>query len=879
MEEEHKAKEQLINELAELRQRAAELEALETQRKRAEEALRESERFLQSVFDSIQDGISVLDRDLKVIGTNSWIEKMYAAQMPLVGKKCHVVYQGLQSPCPWCPSIPAIETGRMHTETVPYPSVEKPTGWLELSAFPLQDDEGHVVGVIEHAKDVTERKRAEEKIRQHAAQLEALRQMGLELTAQLNLDALLCSVVSRAVELLGGTSGGIAFYRPDRDVMEWTVTVGLDSLPPEPFVHRGEGLAGKILETGEPLIIDDYQHWEGRVAGWEGYPFRAVVGVPVRWGDEFLGVLDVERGAPCAFSPADAELLSLFAAQAAIAIQNARLYEEIHSRAERLAVVNHIARAAGTILDLDDLLETVYREITSVFQADAFFIALYDEGSNELDFRVRVDEGIRESRERRPLGTGLTAIVVSKNKSLLIRDFEKERDQLPEASLWGTMRAPPSWLGVPMLIGQQLIGVICVQAYHPHAYGEEEELLLSTIADQVAVAIEQARLYEAEREQRELAEALEEAAAAVSSTLEPDQVLDRILEQVERVVAGDAFNVMLVEDGTARVVRWRGYERLGIEERIARFSTPVVELPSLVHMIQTREPVVIPDTSTDPEWILLEGWEWLHSYVGALIQVGGVTVGTLSVDGTRPGQFGPADAHRLRAFADAAATAIKNARLFEQAQQEITERKRAEVELQQSVEQLRRTFEGMVEVLVSTIGIRDPYTASHQRRVTQLACAIADEMGLPKEQIQGLRMAGLVHDLGKINVPAEILSKPGILSDLEHGMIRMHPQVGYDVLKKFDFPWPVAQIVLQHHERLDGSGYPQGLLREGILLEARILAVADVVAAMSSHRPYRAALGIDKALEEISHNRGVLYDAEVVSTCLRLFAEKGFEFE
>ena len=175
--------------------------------------------------------------------------------------------------------------------------------------------------------------------------------------------------------------------------------------------------------------------------------------------------------------------------------------------------------------------------------------------------------------------------------------------------------------------------------------------------------------------------------------------------------------------------------------------------------------------------------------------------------------------------------------------------------------------------------MRDPYTGSHQRRVTQLACAIANEMALSEEQIEGLRMAGLIHDIGKISIPAEVLSKPGPLSDIEYGLIQAHPRIGHGILKDTDFPWPLADIVLQHHERLDGSGYPQGLLSEEIMLEARILAVADVVEATASHRPYRPARGIDQALEEISQNRGVLYDPEVVGACLKLFTEDGFTFE
>jgi len=178
-----------------------------------------------------------------------------------------------------------------------------------------------------------------------------------------------------------------------------------------------------------------------------------------------------------------------------------------------------------------------------------------------------------------------------------------------------------------------------------------------------------------------------------------------------------------------------------------------------------------------------------------------------------------------------------------------------------------------------TVETRDPYTGGHQRRATNLARAIATEMGLSEEQIDGIRMAGLVHDLGKISVPAGILNKPSRLTEDEFGIVQTHPQVGYDILKTIEFPWPVAQIVLQHHERMDGSGYPKGLVGKDVLLEARILAVADVVEAMSSHRPYRPALGMDKALEEISRNKGVLYDPSVVDACLKVFTEKGLKFE
>jgi PAS domain S-box-containing protein/putative nucleotidyltransferase with HDIG domain len=210
---------------------------------------------------------------------------------------------------------------------------------------------------------------------------------------------------------------------------------------------------------------------------------------------------------------------------------------------------------------------------------------------------------------------------------------------------------------------------------------------------------------------------------------------------------------------------------------------------------------------------------------------------------------------------------------------DITERKKAEEKLNQSYKKLRKTLEDTAFALSFTVEKRDPYIAGHQRRVTVIACAVAAEMGFSEHQVEGIRIAGLLHDIGKIAISSDILSKPGKISAIEFELIKTHVQVGYDILKDIDFPWPIAQMVFQHHERMNGSGYPQGLSNDEILPEARILGVADVVEAMVSHRPYRAALGIDAALEEISQKRGVIYDAGVVDTCIKLFREKGFKFE
>lgn len=212
--------------------------------------------------------------------------------------------------------------------------------------------------------------------------------------------------------------------------------------------------------------------------------------------------------------------------------------------------------------------------------------------------------------------------------------------------------------------------------------------------------------------------------------------------------------------------------------------------------------------------------------------------------------------------------------------QDITERRNEEEErVLGSQKLIRNAMISTIKAIALTCEKRDPYTAGHQHRVTQLATTIAEDIGLSPDIIEGLSLAATVHDIGKMHIPAEILSRPGRLSEAEFNMIKIHPQVGYDILKTVDFPWPIATAVLQHHERMDGSGYPLGLSGKDIIPEARVLAVADVVEAMSSHRPYRPALGIDKALEEISQNRSIRYDANIVDICLMLFREKGFVFE
>lgn len=279
--------------------------------------------------------------------------------------------------------------------------------------------------------------------------------------------------------------------------------------------------------------------------------------------------------------------------------------------------------------------------------------------------------------------------------------------------------------------------------------------------------------------------------------------------------------------------------------------------------IRSGQVQISRDVAAEP---LFEG-RWptgsgIVSCVALPLREKGATIGSLNIYAHEVGGFSDEELGMLQELADDLGFGIGTMRL-----------RRAQ---EQMLGQLRKELEGTVQAVSSMVEMRDPYTAGHERRVAELASAIGVEMGLPEEQVRGIHLAGTIHDLGKIQIPAEILSKPGKLTDVEYTLIRQHPQTGYEILKDIEFPWPIAQAILQHHERLDGSGYPHGLKEGQILLEARILAVSDVVEAMASHRPYRPGLGMQQALGEIRQYRGTRYDADVVDTCIRLFEEKDY---
>jgi PAS domain S-box-containing protein len=350
--------------------------------------------------------------------------------------------------------------------------------------------------------EVAERARAEEELQQRARRLELLAHLSRSTTAVLELDELLRVAVQLLSDTFGYYNTSIFLVDGDRLRLRASTLPALRSGEVRMELEIGrEGICGWVAAAGEPVVVPDVSTEPRYVARTAGIQTRSELAVPIRLQDRTIGVLDVQSTELDAFRPLDLFTVQAVSDQVAVAIENARLYEETRRRAERLSLVNRVAAAVGATLQLEDLLQSVYQEVSPIFQADAFFVALYDEEQDELDFRIQIDEGVAEVPTRQPLGTGLSSLVIREGRPVLVGEWDAERARLPEPQLWGSLKTPVSWLGVPLKLSGRLIGLISVQTYQKQHYGEEEQNLLTTIADQVAVAVERARLYEAVRQE------------------------------------------------------------------------------------------------------------------------------------------------------------------------------------------------------------------------------------------------------------------------------------------------------------------------------------------------------------------------------------------
>jgi PAS domain S-box-containing protein len=494
------------------------------------------------------------------------------------------------------------------------------------------------------------------------------------------------------------------------------------------------------------------------------------------------------------------------------------------------ATLSETNQAIVRLHDVNELFPRICRIAVEFGGYLGAWVGLVDEQNRRIVPAAvdgNIDDYVRQisisTDPAQPEGRGPTALAVREGRPYYCQDFLED----PATEPWHELAAEfgvRSSSSLPLRRGGAVIGTLNLYSAEPGVFDAATQALLEEMAVDIAFALDN---FEREAARRQAEEALAHSEARFRSMLE------------QNISA-----MFMVEGGILTYANRRAGEILGYsaEELIGRAFLDLVVEPDRPNIAAAMRQLLSGEQKS------VEG-----------------NFGVLRKDET---------------VADIGANAVlatmQGKRAILGIAQDIGERRKAQAEIDRYIGRLERAMQSTLTAVSLMVELRDPYTAGHEHRVGELAAAIGAEMGLAEATVKGLRLAGYVHDIGKVSVPAEILSKPSRLTPIEFELIKGHSQSGYDVLKDVDFPWPLAEVILQHHERLDGSGYPRQLKDGEILLEARIMAVADVVEAMSSHRPYRPGLGIDAALKEIGTNSAKLYDPQVAAACLRLFRDKGY---
>lgn len=831
-----------------------------TEQRKTEQALKKNEGFLSSVFSSIQDGISVLDNELNIIQVNPVMEKWYAHSIPLVGKKCYVAYHGRSTPCEICPTRQTIASGKLACEVVPKRGPQgKIEGWLDLYSFPLVDMvTGNKRGVIEYVRDITLQKQAEEKL----ANLSRVIQQTDDNVVITNKDGII-EYINEAFERISGYSNEEIIGKPAALLKSGQTEKGiLDQ-------HLKAVTAGKVFHG---IMIKKKKNGEIYYEESTITPLRDSQGNITHYA---LTGKDITK------RKKTEEMLQHSERQYRTMIEYANdLIWTVDTNGnftftnpQALRVTGHrfedwIGKSFAPLVHPDDLpmVQDVFRKTlsgkpqqytASIYNKNGAVIILavntapiYDKDKvigtvsfgRDITSRKLMEDALHQSEKR------YRTLAEAANDMIYIVDFNGVVQYANNFSA-NTLNSRAI-----ELVGKQLGELFPKETSDGFinnirkVFDTGEPFYVRAQTSFPGKKMWLGTWLAPIKNAAKKVTAVMGISRDITAQKQTEDILQENEEKYRILIKNIQDGVFVIQDAKLQFVNEAFAKIVGytVDELIGMDFRSLIA-PEDLEMTTERYFKRQSGESVPREY----EFRALHKDGQTRIAVN-MTVGLITYQG-RVASMGT----------------IKN----------ITDRKRVEEELQKSFNRLHTALEGAVNTLSSIAEKRDPYTAGHQQMVTKLSLAIAQELNLPKEQVNCIRVAALLHDIGKISIPAEILSKPGQMTETEMTLIKIHAQAGHDILKTIDFQWPIAQIILQHHERMNGSGYPQGLTSDKICLEAKIISVADVVDSMSSHRPYRPVVGIDDALEEITKNRGTLYDPAVVDACLRLFKEKGFKLE
>jgi PAS domain S-box-containing protein len=838
-----------------------------TKHKQTEEKLRESENFLASIFESIQDGISILDKKLTIIGVNEIHKKWYMHKAPLVGKKCYQAYHDRDKPCIACPSLKTIKTGKLAYKIVPKEAEGKIIGWLEVYSFPLKDSaDGKIRGVIEYVRDITERKQTEQELEKEKYFNQTLVQkspaffvaIGTDGKTIMMNDSLLQALGYAEEEVIGADYLNTFVAEPDREKL----AVIFKNLTKHKKSTINENLV--LTKDGRELLVE-----------WHGQPvFKENSQV-----DYFFGVgIDIteKKNAEEKLKNSEEKYRLTFASTSDIifTLDTKLQITNITPSVEKVLGLNEESLIGKPVADLnimtpDSLKKAIYytKQIISGKFAPPIVYEFIGKDKIIRFMEVTASPIIRGNKI-----IGVTCVARNitdrvNTENILKESEENFRRSLDESPLGirivtadgKTIYANQAILDIyGYKTIEELNKTPLKKRYTPESYADYQarkalrdqgkesptEYEINIVRKNGEIrnlqAFRKEIVWNGKKQFQVIYNDITKQKAAEKALQQSEEKYRTILETMEEgyYEVDLAGNTTFVNDAMCNI---HGYSR---QEIIGKNNRDYTDTETAKKVSQEFREIYLtgkPGKTSEHQIIRKDGSKiWIEASITPRKDAAGKIIG------------------------------------FKGIVRDISEKKQIEAERQENLKKMRKALQATINAMAVTVETRDPYTAGHQRRVAHLAQAIATEMKLSDEQIEGIRMASLIHDIGKISIPSEILTKPTRLTTLEYNLIKTHPVSGHTILKDIEFPWPIARVVLEHHERVNGAGYPHGLKENDILLESKILAVADVVEAISTHRPYRAAYSTETALEEILKNRGILYDAEVVDVCLRLFREKHY---
>ena len=670
--------------------------------------------------------------------------------------------------------------------------------------------------------------------------LAALNQAARAMNSVLDPDRLLDTILQLVEDVFSLDNCALLLYDPDTQSLGIRAARGYRPEVVASFRARpGQGITGQVFESGDPLVVNDVRSWPGYIQGVTGA--RSEMAAPLRIDDKVIGVLDAETRRPDAFLESDLDLFRIFANQAATAINNARLVKRLEERSteleksvSELGLLQRLGRQVNSTLSLDALLQEVLGLARKALRFDhcAVLLKEVDPGGAPV-LVVRAALGYSEEAAaglRIRTGEGITGRVLTTGEPILVPDV-KMNGRYIQGVVGGRCE-----MAAPLIVRDEVIGVLDAESVEPNAFSDADLRLFATFASTAAVALHNAEIHsrleqkrvqldrmnvelreyatrieqtnhDLQRRVREL-ETLQEASRAITSSLDLGETLSSIVRMTREIVESSGCAIRLLDEESKEVRTLAGSGEASTQ--------PPGPTPA---QAAARTTLAVP------------------------LKVGSRLIGYFEIRAQGEGDFSLADQRVLQVLASQAAIAIENARLFESTQQTYYE-----------------TIRGLAQALEA----RDSYTKGHSERVTRYSLAIADRLGLDPHSRKVLHYAGLLHDIGKIGIADSILHKRLDLSEDEWQSIRNHPLFGDAILGPIRFLSDAQKIVLRHHERYDGSGYPGHLRGEEIPLEARIIAVADAYDAMTSDRPYRQALAHEVALGEITKAAGQQFDPRVV---------------